>query len=127
MSWVSHTGHSKMPSQAGGGVAVSRKAVEALLNEISAVAVLPEVSLQIIHTLNDPDTVLGDFHRIFEQDAALAGEQGALLWAVSAENGQKLAEYTLDSLPVFDSLIAAGGHLYMTTTDGEVLCFGENP
>lgn len=64
--------------------------------------------------------------KLAEQDAALAGEQGALLWAVAAENGQKLAESKLDSLPVFDSLIAAGGRLYMATTDGEVLCFGGN-
>jgi hypothetical protein len=57
------------------------------------------------------------------QDAAMAGEKGALLWAVSAEDGKKLAEYRLDSLPVFDGMAAADGHLYLATTDGSVLRF----
>jgi len=61
--------------------------------------------------------------KLAEQDAALAGRQGALLWAVSAEDGQKLAEYRLDTLPVFDGLIASRGRLYLTTGDGGVLCF----
>jgi hypothetical protein len=62
--------------------------------------------------------------KLAAQDAALAGEQGALLWAVSAADGEKLSEYRLDSLPVFDSMAAAAGSLYIATTDGYVLCFG---
>jgi len=61
------------------------------------------------------------------QDAAMAGAKGALLWAVSAENGEKLAELTLDSLPAFDGLIAAAGHLYLVTAEGEVLCLAGKP
>ena len=61
--------------------------------------------------------------KLAEQDAVLNGSRGALLWAVSAENGDKLAEHKLDCLPVFDSLIATKGHLYMATTDGQILCF----
>jgi len=61
--------------------------------------------------------------KLAEQDAVLNGSRGALLWAVSAENGDKVAEHKLDCLPVFDSLIATEGHLYMATTDGEILCF----
>ncbi|NIP28631.1 MAG: PQQ-binding-like beta-propeller repeat protein [Phycisphaerae bacterium] len=57
------------------------------------------------------------------QDAAIAGEKGALLWAVSAEDGKKLAGYELDSLPVFDGMAAANEHLYLVTTDGTVSCF----
>ena len=45
------------------------------------------------------------------------------MWAVSAADGKKLAEQKLDSPPVFDGLIAAGGRLYLATTDGRVLCF----
>jgi hypothetical protein len=61
--------------------------------------------------------------KLAEQDAVLAGEKGALLCAVSAEDGKKLSEHQLDTLPVFDGLIAAGGRLYLATTDGSVLCF----
>jgi outer membrane protein assembly factor BamB len=62
--------------------------------------------------------------KLAEQDAVLAGKRDALLWAVSAEDGRKLAEYQIDGLPVFDSLIAAAGRLYLTTTDGRVVCLG---
>jgi len=41
---------------------------------------------------------------------------------VSAADGRKVAEYTLDAPPVFDGLIAARGRLYLSTTDGKVLC-----
>jgi hypothetical protein len=58
--------------------------------------------------------------------AAWEGEKGALLWAVSAEDGKKLAEYTLESLPVFDGMIAANGRLYISTGAGQVLCMGKN-
>ena len=52
----------------------------------------------------------------------IEGRDGALLWALSAEDGRKLAEYRLDSAPVFDGMIAAHGRLYMATADGRVLC-----
>jgi outer membrane protein assembly factor BamB len=55
--------------------------------------------------------------------ASFEGRKGAQLWVVSAKNGEKLAEYPLDSLPAFDGLIAAGGRLYLTTADGKVQCF----
>jgi hypothetical protein len=58
-----------------------------------------------------------------EQSELLKGKEGGLMWAVSADNGKKLAEYRLDSLPVWDGLVASGGRLYMTTMTGEVACF----
>ena len=58
-----------------------------------------------------------------EQDAALAGERGGLLWAVSAVDGKRLAEIRLDSPPVFDGVIAANGRLLLSTKDGKVLSF----
>ena len=58
-----------------------------------------------------------------DQVAALAGRKGALLWAVSPDTGEKLAEHKLASPPVFDGLAAAGGRLYMTTVDGKVISF----
>ena len=58
--------------------------------------------------------------------AAFEGRQGALLWAFSGNDGQKLAEVAkLDALPVYDGLIAAAGRLYMSLKDGRVMCFGK--
>jgi len=58
-----------------------------------------------------------------EQQAAFSGHKGAVLWVVSAADGKKLAEYRLDSPPVFDGMAAAGGRLFLATRAGEVLCF----
>ena len=55
-------------------------------------------------------------------EAAHQGRSGALLWAVSAENGQKLADQPLPAPPVWDGLAAANGRLYLCTLDGRVLC-----
>ncbi len=60
-----------------------------------------------------------------EQDAALEGTMGAILWAVSTETGEKLRELRLPSLPAWDGMAAAGGRLFIATTDGKVLCYGE--
>jgi len=60
--------------------------------------------------------------KLAEQAAALDGRKGALLWAVSAQDGKTLAERKLESLPTFDGMAAAGGRLYLSTTDGKVLC-----
>jgi hypothetical protein len=57
--------------------------------------------------------------------AAFEGRRGAQLWVVSAGDGEKLAEYPLDSLPAFDGLIAAAGQLYLATADGKLTCFAE--
>lgn len=54
--------------------------------------------------------------------ASFDGRLGAKLWAVKAADGEKLAEHKLDTLPVFDGLIAAGGRLYMSATDGSARC-----
>ena len=65
---------------------------------------------------------------IFESEdpvAALEGKKGGVLVAVSATEGKKLTESKLDSPPVFDGLVAAGGQLYMATLDGQVVCMSE--
>ena len=59
-----------------------------------------------------------------EQVAAMEGSKGALLWSVSADDGEKLAELALPAPPVFDGLVAAAGRLYLAGTDGKVLCLG---
>ncbi len=58
--------------------------------------------------------------------ASFEGRNGARLVAVSAKNGIKLAEETLDALPVFDGLIAAQERLFMSLKDGSVICYAEN-
>lgn len=44
------------------------------------------------------------------------------LWAVSAATGEKLGEWSLPAVPVWDGLAAANGRLYLSTTDGSVRC-----
>jgi outer membrane protein assembly factor BamB len=57
--------------------------------------------------------------------AAFEGRKGADVWAVSALTGAKLSEIEhLESPPVYDGLIAAGGRLYISTADGCVHCYG---
>jgi hypothetical protein len=53
--------------------------------------------------LLDPKTQ----RKLAEQSAAFEGERGAILVAVSRDNGEKLAVYRLDFVPRFDGLIAA--------------------
>jgi outer membrane protein assembly factor BamB len=54
--------------------------------------------------------------------AAFEGRRGAKLWVVSAADGKKTTEISLEKPPVFDGLIAAGGRLYLSTIDGRVVC-----
>jgi len=63
--------------------------------------------------------------KLDKQSATLEGQNGALLLVVSASDGEKLAEYKLDSPPVFDGMAAANGRLYFATIDGMVVCMGE--
>jgi len=53
------------------------------------------------------------------------GKQGALLMAFSASDGGELAQYRLDSCPVFDGMAAAYGQLYVSMKDGSLLCLAE--
>jgi len=48
------------------------------------------------------------------------GRNGGLLCAVNIADGTRIAEMKLDSVPVFDGLIAAGGCLYLSMKDGTV-------
>ena len=44
---------------------------------------------------------------------------------MSADTGEKLAEYKLDSFPVFDGMSLADGKLFMSLKDGTVACYAE--
>jgi outer membrane protein assembly factor BamB len=56
-----------------------------------------------------------------EQVAHWNGEHGGIMLAVSAKDGEQVASVDLEAPPVFDSLIAAQGSLYFTTTDGKLV------
>ena len=53
---------------------------------------------------------------------AFEGRKGADLWVVSAVTGEKLGEHKLASPPVFNGMAAAGGRLFVCTTDGRIVC-----
>jgi len=55
--------------------------------------------------------------------ASLEGRSGGLLCILNAEDGKKLAEHALPAPPVWNGMAAARGRLYITTQDGNVLCF----
>jgi hypothetical protein len=59
--------------------------------------------------------------------ASFEGRLGAVLRVVSAGDGQTLAEHELPAPAVFDGVIAAGGRLFLSTIDGQVVCLGEKP
>jgi outer membrane protein assembly factor BamB len=77
---------------------------------------------QVFRQIDDPKIR----QSLADQDAALDGKKGALLLAVSAADGRKLAQYNIDSPPVFDGMAGAAGRLYMATVNGELLCFCED-
>jgi len=58
-----------------------------------------------------------------EQTSAFDGQKGALLHVVSASDGKKLAEYKLETVPVWDGMAAANGRLYLSMKNGRVQCF----
>ena len=64
---------------------------------------------------------------VFPEDdfaATYAGRLGGILWAASAKDGSKLAEYTLNVLPAWDGMAAAYGRLFFVNQDGSVECWG---
>ncbi len=63
--------------------------------------------------------------KLHEQNDALNGKKGGLIWAVDVRSGDKLVEIKTDSLPVWDGLIATQGSLYMVTQDGRIIRYGE--
>jgi outer membrane protein assembly factor BamB len=57
--------------------------------------------------------------------ATYAGRCGGILRAVSAANGATLAEYSLDTLPVWDGLAVAYGRLFLVNQGGSIDCWGK--
>lgn len=57
------------------------------------------------------------------QDAldTFEGRQGGMICAVNKSTGKTIAEHKIDSVPVFDGLIAADSSLYISTASGAVV------
>ena len=55
---------------------------------------------------------------------AFEGRMGGLLCVVSAADGKTLAQYKLEQPPVFDGMSAAGGKLFISLRNGNVICMG---
>jgi len=65
-------------------------------------------------TLQNPD----------KAEAAFRGQRGAALRLVDTAGGESLAQYELESSPVFDGMIAARGRVFISLEDGSLVCFG---
>ena len=55
---------------------------------------------------------------------AFEGRQGGLMYLVDSDTGQKVADLTLPSPPVFNGFAAARDRLYLADEDGSLTCFG---
>ena len=53
---------------------------------------------------------------------AFDGRKGGVLRAYSSTHGELLSEIRLKAPPVFDGMIAAADRLYLSLTDGRILC-----
>ena len=63
--------------------------------------------------------------RLSRQEAALEGAEGGWLHVVSAKDGERMARHKIESLPIWDGLVAANGALVLVGTDGSVTRFVE--
>ena len=66
-----------------------------------------------------PDKVAQD-----EPLAYIEGRRGARLFALDARTGEQAAQLELDAPPVWDGMAAAYGKIFMTDTQGRLLCLG---
>lgn len=55
--------------------------------------------------------------------ASYEGRKGGKLMAFSVNDGEKLAEHTLSSAPVFEGMAAAQGRIYLSTKSGKLICY----
>jgi len=93
-----------------------------LAGEVLFVAGPPDVFAYASEDTTDPYHI-ASAKALREQEAALAGGRGGLLVTVSAQTGKQLARYELDAPPAWDGMAAAGGRLFLSTSDGKVVCY----
>ena len=60
-----------------------------------------------------------------EQDQIMEGRDGALLLAVNIDTGKVEHRLEIKSLPAWDGMAGANGHLFLSTMDGKMVCFGK--
>ena len=58
------------------------------------------------------------------QSVAAHGRRAGILRAIDGDTGNTLSEVSLNVVPVWDGMMAAGRRLYMATEDGRVICYG---
>lgn len=56
---------------------------------------------------------------------AWEGRKGGVLAVFDAADGKRLAEFKLDAPPIWDGMAAADGRLFISTTDGNVVCLSQ--
>jgi hypothetical protein len=59
--------------------------------------------------------------------AAFEGRCGATFRAIAKTSGEDLFELPLESPPVFDGMVAAENHLFVSLQSGDVICLGDAP
>ena len=74
--------------------------------------------------LSESDPLVQDL--LARQDQVLLGDQGSRLLSVNMDTGELENTIELKDLPTWDGLAGADGHLFLTTLDGSVVCFGAN-
>ena len=57
--------------------------------------------------------------------AAFEGRLGGVLHMINKSDGSTVAEYQLDSPPIFNGAAIAGNRLFLSLEDGSVICFSE--
>jgi len=77
------------------------------------------VSGDVVWLSGPPDKILPR-----DPFATFEGRSEGLLWALSARDGRKLAEHTIERPPVFNGMAVGEGRLYIATTGGSLLCLG---
>ena len=92
----------------------------ALTNKVLFIAGPPNLVNEEKVWDNPDDMALKE--KLAAQSRAWKGERGAVLRAVSRADGEQLAEYKLNAVPVFDGMICAGGRLYIALADGKIVC-----
>jgi len=59
------------------------------------------------------------------QEAAIRGEQGAILMTLSTRDGAVITKTTHPELPCWDGMAIADGRLFVTTEPGKLVCLGQ--
>ena len=54
--------------------------------------------------------------------ATFENRSAAMLWVYDSASGKRTAEYDLQATPVFDGMIAGPNRIFMSMSDGSVVC-----